>query len=64
MADEADIANDMIQKEMDARLKARSVTIHPSASECIECGDDIPEARQVALPGVQLCVYCQEMLEN
>ena len=35
----------------------------PSAKECQECGDDIPEARRLAVKGVQLCAPCQEILE-
>lgn len=27
---------------------------------CEECGEAIPEARRKALPGVRLCVACQE----
>lgn len=27
---------------------------------CEECGEPIPEARRKALPGVRLCVSCQE----
>lgn len=34
-----------------------------SLSECEECGDTIPKARQEALPGVRLCVRCQEELD-
>ena len=30
-----------------------------SAEHCVECGDAIPAARRQALPGVQLCVGCQ-----
>ena len=26
---------------------------------CEECGEEIPEARRKALPGVRLCVVCQ-----
>ena len=26
---------------------------------CVECGDDIPEARRKALPGARTCVSCQ-----
>ena len=36
----------------------------PSAEECEECGEDIPKARQLAIPGVQLCIYCQERQER
>jgi phage/conjugal plasmid C-4 type zinc finger TraR family protein len=32
----------------------------PSLSHCAECGASIPEARQKAVPGVRLCVTCQE----
>lgn len=34
-----------------------------SAEVCQECGEDIPVARQLAVPGVQYCVHCQEMFE-
>ncbi|HBT96925.1 MAG TPA: DksA/TraR family C4-type zinc finger protein [Desulfobulbaceae bacterium] len=27
---------------------------------CEECGDTIPKARREALPGVRLCIHCQE----
>lgn len=27
---------------------------------CEECGEEIPEARRKAIPGVRLCVDCQE----
>ena len=29
---------------------------------CEECGEPIPEARRKALPGVRLCVACQDAL--
>ncbi len=29
------------------------------ASHCIECGDEIPQARRRVLPGAQTCVHCQ-----
>ena len=32
----------------------------PSLSHCEECGEAIPEARQQAVPGVRMCVACQE----
>ncbi|NDY95456.1 DksA/TraR family C4-type zinc finger protein [Wenzhouxiangella limi] len=36
----------------------------PSRLECEECGDSIPEARRRALPGVKLCVACQEEMDS
>ena len=44
----------------DVQKKLAKQAEQPSATECVECGDDIPEARQKAIPGVQLCTYCQE----
>jgi phage/conjugal plasmid C-4 type zinc finger TraR family protein len=32
----------------------------PSATHCLECGAEIPQARREASPGVRLCVPCQE----
>ena len=28
-------------------------------AECVDCGDDIPEKRRMALPGVLTCLACQ-----
>lgn len=36
----------------------------PSAEACEECGDEIPAARRLAIPGVQLCVFCKERQER
>ena len=32
----------------------------PALVHCADCGADIPEARRQAIPGVRLCVVCQE----
>jgi len=31
-----------------------------SLSHCTNCGSVIPEARRTAVPGVRLCIACQE----
>lgn len=31
-----------------------------SLSHCEECGEEIPQARRDALPGVRLCIACQQ----
>jgi RNA polymerase-binding transcription factor DksA len=36
----------------------------PSAEECEECGDEIPEAHRLAVPGCKLCVFCKERQER
>jgi len=46
------------------RRKLEAQASKPSAEECEECGDEIPEARRKAVPGCQLCVFCQEKLER
>lgn len=64
MADNADIANELMQARMDALLAAPPATmVLASALECESCGVDIPEARRLAVPGCQLCVECQGLVE-
>jgi phage/conjugal plasmid C-4 type zinc finger TraR family protein len=31
----------------------------PGLTSCEECGEAIPEARRLAVPGVRLCLACQ-----
>ncbi|MCG8568159.1 MAG: DksA/TraR family C4-type zinc finger protein [Desulfobacterales bacterium] len=35
-----------------------------SKTHCVECEEPIPEARRRAMPGVFLCIRCQEELEK
>lgn len=55
-----------VQDQIDATVKdaikrARAqLPKGPSLSHCEECEAPIPEARRQALPGVRLCVPCQE----
>jgi phage/conjugal plasmid C-4 type zinc finger TraR family protein len=45
----------------DAIRRARSrLPQGPGTTHCEECEARIPEARRAALPGVRLCVACQE----
>lgn len=57
-----DQINDSLEDEI-ARVRSRLPT-GESLAECEECGDAIPEARQKALPGVRLCLPCQEELDR
>jgi len=44
----------------DAVLLARArMPSGDSAHDCRDCGEEIPERRRLALPGVQTCVACQ-----
>ncbi len=59
-----------VQEQIDAGIedeikRARSrMARGKSLSLCRECGEEIPRARQKAVPGVQLCIDCQEELEQ
>lgn len=43
-----------------ARLKARRGPKGESLTHCADCEEPIPEARRRALPGVKLCIDCQQ----
>ena len=59
-----------VQEQIDASVedavkKARSnIKSGESSRFCEECGLAIPEARREAVPGVQLCVTCQSIIEG
>ena len=46
------------------RRKLEEQAAQPSLTHCEECGDDIPEARRLAIRGCRLCVYCQQLTER
>ncbi len=48
-----------ISEELD-RMKARAAPVGESLTHCADCDEPIPEARRKALPGVKLCIDCQE----
>ncbi|WP_040614852.1 DksA/TraR family C4-type zinc finger protein [Oceanicola granulosus] len=48
-----------IQDEL-LRLKARRGPVGESLTHCAECDEPIPERRRAAIPGVKLCVDCQQ----
>lgn len=43
-----------------ARMKARKSPVGDSLTHCAECEEPIPEKRRMALPGVKLCIDCQQ----
>lgn len=55
-----------VQEQIDASVedavnRVRSqLPTGPGRRECEECGADIPQARREAMPGVRMCVNCQE----
>jgi phage/conjugal plasmid C-4 type zinc finger TraR family protein len=77
MADEADLAADLEQREREALLKGRQVDTwvqgHDPAVRagllgegrlCAACGDPIPPARLEARPLARLCTECQAEMEG
>jgi len=59
-------------QEMDAIFRNRAIELHRKRMEaigdtmthCIDCGDEIPEARRTILPGCTHCVHCAEKIEE
>ena len=55
-----------VQEQIDASVEdaiARARSQLPrgtSLRRCDECGEPIPEARRQAVPGVRLCIDCQQ----
>ena len=64
MADSMDLVQQRVQEEL-ARNLANATHRPAGASEflCLSCGEEIPEKRRSALPGVSLCVTCKEVSE-
>ncbi|WP_426023365.1 DksA/TraR family C4-type zinc finger protein [Brevundimonas sp. PWP3-1b1] len=45
---------------LDGVLNARArIPIGEGTRYCVECGEEIPEARRKAMPGATTCVHCQ-----
>lgn len=64
MADAMDLAQQREQEDRERHISnARRHRPELSGFICEECDEPIPEARRRALPGVQICVTCQEILE-
>ncbi len=57
-----DAVLEQIQDSINDEVKRarRNVPDGESLLCCEECGEEIPEARRQAIPGVRLCIACQE----
>ncbi len=57
-----DAVNDQIEDSLNDEIARARRNLHsgPGTLYCEECGELIPEARRKALPGVRLCVACQQ----
>jgi phage/conjugal plasmid C-4 type zinc finger TraR family protein len=59
MPDFIDETQERMDAELASRIASRTIYTGQSAHEC-DCGDSIPEARRLAVPGVKTCVACAE----
>jgi phage/conjugal plasmid C-4 type zinc finger TraR family protein len=59
-----------VQEQIDATVKdaiQRAKSQLPqgeSQRHCAQCGEEIPEARRLAMPGVRLCIACQSAADR
>jgi phage/conjugal plasmid C-4 type zinc finger TraR family protein len=44
---------------MAARARLAAAVSAEGEIDCVECGEEIPEKRRLAMPGVRTCVACQ-----
>ncbi|HHT8245390.1 TPA: TraR/DksA family transcriptional regulator [Citrobacter freundii] len=64
MADIIDNASTLEDLQRDAALSMHRLNHSAvSATHCVECGDNLPEARRKAYPGCTMCVGCQSEME-
>jgi phage/conjugal plasmid C-4 type zinc finger TraR family protein len=64
--EEADMAQLLSVTQNDdavARVRA-AIPTGPSLSHCEECGEEIPEARRLAVRGCKTCIECQNHIDR
>ena len=55
--------NEQIEASLEEELKrirSRPTLQGESLERCAECEEEIPDARRKAIPGVKLCIDCQQ----
>jgi phage/conjugal plasmid C-4 type zinc finger TraR family protein len=64
--EEAEIAQILTLQRNTAAVDAIRAKIGkgPSLSHCVECGEEIPKARQDVIAGCKLCIDCQTHFER
>lgn len=65
MADECDQAQAIQALDLKLAMRKHSAgnIVGASLEFCEECGEPIPAARRVAVPGVRFCIACQEEVD-
>lgn len=67
MGDEMDrvqARNEEFQEIALEEHRRRHSAIVTSRTHCLDCGNEIPLARRLAVNGCLRCIDCQELLEN
>lgn len=59
-----EMAQRMQEAQLQQAIDSRVQYSGESAEECDTCGEDIPQARRLAVPGCRFCVICQGLLER
>lgn len=63
--DDADAAQPLEELALRAAVAAmRRVGGRNEGTDCLACGEVIPEGRRRAVPGCELCFECQDRLER
>ena len=64
--DDIDFANETMEQVQADALNAwrRKQVSGPGSSVCIDCEEDIPEARRKAQPSCVRCIDCQDEFEK
>ena len=65
MADEIDLANDLIDSEVSralSRMRQNAANQAEGSQYCVECGDEMPAPRQKL--GFKFCVPCAQERER
>ncbi len=61
--DAADEADRIISEDLERKINAMKPIDRESATQCAKCGEEVPEARRIAVKGCQFCVDCQDLKE-
>lgn len=64
MSDVVDIANDLVQLQIQQAEDGRTRYRGASASHCTDCDEPIPEGRRRAIPGTKRCTSCASEVET
>lgn len=62
--DTLDAASELTQQRIEMAVAAHRLNHSAvSATHCVECGDELLDARRKAYPGCTMCVSCQGEME-